>query len=144
MRLDGRKELAGLPIVGWWLHVAQPSEKVYLHQCVGVARVNTNTHMHTHTCTHTHRISERQESSPEKCLLCAKDLHSGGWILGQVGQTASMRDQTSTNLQQWTIYTLTQTVWSRESSETAQNEHSLNRELTALAVQQGQQGYEQD
>ena len=28
------------------------------------------------------RISERKESLPEKCLLCPKDLHSGGRVFG--------------------------------------------------------------
>ena len=38
---------------------------------------------------------------PKQCLLCSQDLHGGGGVLGQTGETASVRDQSCSNLGGW-------------------------------------------
>lgn len=34
-----------------------------------------------------------EQAAPEQRLLCAQDLHSGGRVLGQIGEGAGMRDE---------------------------------------------------
>lgn len=53
-------------------------------------------------CHHRSHCSPQQGGGapvPEQGLLSSQDLHGGGWVLGQVGQAASVGDETSSHLQ---------------------------------------------
>lgn len=51
-----------------------------------------------HHCSHFFPQQGGGAPVPEQGLLCSQDLDGGGRVLGQVGQTASMRDQPSSHL----------------------------------------------
>ena len=48
---------------------------------------------------------------PEQGLLCPQNLHCRGWVLGQVRQTACVRDQPSTHLWRKQASTNNMTKW---------------------------------
>lgn len=51
-----------------------------------------------HHCSHFQPQQGGGAPVPEQGLLCSQDLNSWGWVFGQVGETASMWDQTSSHL----------------------------------------------
>lgn len=51
-----------------------------------------------HHCSHFFPQQGGGAPVPEQGLLCSQDLNGGGRVLGEVGETAGMRDETGSHL----------------------------------------------
>ena len=83
------------------------------------------------------RVKETRRFLPKQSFLSAENLNRRRGILGQIGQTASMSNETSTDLKR---HTIDQSVISSPAYLFTDQQSQIGRDLSHLASQILQEG----